>query len=126
MVGERAHGDEPATRSPYVLAIGNHDMTQGGGQVAERGLTRINQYFSVDAARRYSNLAGTMTEGSLENHYSLFSVAGDEYVVISLEFRPPNEALEWANQVADQYPDRRLILITHSYLSRNGTTARAR
>lgn len=105
---------------PYVLAIGNHDMTQGGGQVAERGLTRINQYFSVDAARRYSNLAGTMTEGSLENHYSLFSVAGDEYVVISLEFGPPNEALEWANQVADQYPDRRLILITHSYLSRNG------
>lgn len=105
---------------PYVLSIGNHDMTRSGGQVAERGLTRINQYFSVDAARRYSNLAGTMVEGSLENHYSLFSVADDEYLVISLEFGPPDEALAWANEVADMYPDHRLILITHSYLSRNG------
>lgn len=110
---------------PYVLSIGNHDMTRTGGQVAERGLTRINQYFPVEKARRYSNLAGTMTEGSMENHYSLFSLGGDDYVVISLEFGPPDEALVWANEVADMYPDHRLILITHSYLSRNANHSRS-
>jgi len=105
---------------PYVLTVGNHDMTLGGGGVDRRGLSRINTYFPVELVQRYTNLAGTMTPGRLENHYSLFSLPDADYLVISLEFGPPDEAIDWANRVADQYPDHRLIFITHAYLTRNG------
>lgn len=104
---------------PYVLSIGNHDMILGS-EVVRRGDTRINSYFTEEAAKRYSNLGGTMVPGRIENSYSLFSIAGDDYLVISLEFGPPDEALEWANEVAKAYPEHRLILVTHSYLSRGG------
>lgn len=111
---------------PYVLTLGNHDMTNGaGGSVKERGLSLINNYFSADEARRYSGLAGTMTPDRLENHYHLFSFGDDDYLIIALEFGPPDEALEWANEVAQQYPDHRFILLTHSYTSNNGGRSRS-
>lgn len=106
---------------PYALTLGNHDMTAGGGgQVKQRGLTLINNYFKADEARRYSNLAGTMVPDRLENHYHLFSIGGDDYLVIALEFGPPNEAVEWANEIAKQYPNHRMILLTHSYTTNRG------
>lgn len=111
---------------PYVLTLGNHDMTNGkGGSVAERGLSLINNYFKVEEAERYSNLAGTMTPGRLENHYHLFSIGDDDYVVIALEFGPPDEAVDWANEIAAQYPDHRMILLTHSYTSNAGGLSRS-
>lgn len=102
---------------PYVLTIGNHDMVLNG---VRRGVTRVNDYFPEDAARRYSNLGGTMVPGRIENSYALFSVAGDKYLVIALEFGPPNEAVEWAQQVASDHLDHKMILLTHSYTSRSG------
>lgn len=111
---------------PYVLTLGNHDMTAGrGGAVWARGLSLINNYFKVEEAERYSNLAGTMVPGRLENHYHLFTIGDDKYLVIALEFGPPDEALEWANEIAAQYPDHRLILLTHSYTSNAGGLSRS-
>lgn len=111
---------------PYVLTLGNHDMTAGqGGSVSQRGLSLINNYFKVEEAERYSNLAGTMTPGRLENHYHLFSIGGDDYLVIALEFGPPDEAVEWANEIAAQYPDHKMILLTHSYTSNAGGLSRS-
>lgn len=104
---------------PYVLTIGNHDMVGPNG-VYGRNDTRVNNYFPVEAAKRYSNLAGTMVPDRIENSYSLFTIGDDKYVVISLEFGPPDEALAWANEVAAAYPDHRMIFLTHSYLARNG------
>lgn len=102
---------------PYVLTIGNHDMVLNG---VRRGVTRVNDYFPEEAARRYSNLEGTLVPGRIENSYALFSIAGDNYVVIALEFGPPDEAVAWAGEVAEAYPDHKMILLTHSYTARTG------
>ena len=104
---------------PYVLAIGNHDMIGPMG-VYGRGDSRVNAYFPAEAAERYSNLGGTFMPGRMENSYSIFEVGDDKYLVISLEFGPPDEVLDWANQVAAAYPEHRVIYLTHSYLSPSG------
>lgn len=105
---------------PYVISIGNHDMVGPQGGVTRRGDTLVNSYFSVDHARRYGNLAGTLVPGRIENHYALLDIGSDRYLVISLEFAPPDEAVEWARRVAEQHPEYDVILLTHSYLSGSG------
>lgn len=105
---------------PYVLAIGNHDMLDGG-VIRERGRTLLNEYFSIQAAERYSNLGGTMVPGRLDNHYALFTLAGTDYLVISLEYLPPDEALAWANEVVARHPNHKVIYLTHAYLTHAGT-----
>ena len=104
---------------PYVLAIGNHDMIGPKGTYG-RNDSRINAYFPFEEAKRYSNLGGTMVPGRMENSYSLFDIAGDKYLVVSLEFGPPDEAVAWANEVVEAHPDHKVIYLTHSYLSPNG------
>ena len=43
-------------------------------------------------------------------------------LVVSLEFAPRDEALEWAKKVVDspRYKDHKVILLTHSYLAWTG------
>lgn len=110
---------------PYALTLGNHDMIPSGwGELTQRGKSLIDDFFSVDEARRYSNLMGTMVPDRLANHYHVFSIGKDDYLVISLEFGPPDEAIEWANEVARRYPDHRMILLTHSYSDPIGSLSR--
>ena len=76
---------------PYVLAVGNHDVRISYTQ--ERSLfnrdgSLINNYFTVEDARRYSGLGGTFAPGRLENSYSVFSLGGTPYIVFALEWGP--------------------------------------
>jgi hypothetical protein len=106
---------------PYVLAIGNHDMSPGqGGQVAHRFQSLIKDYFPPES---FSGLQGNFPEERLDNTYHTFHIAGTDYLVISLEFTPPDEVLEWANQVVAAHPDHTVIVVTHFYLAKDGTRA---
>jgi hypothetical protein len=40
---------------------------------------------------------------------------------MTLEFGPRNTVLDWANEIADQYPDRTIIVNTHAYLYSDST-----
>lgn len=103
---------------PYVLSQGNHDMTAaGGGNVADRNHSRINEYFPLETQPW---IKGTFEPGKVENSYATFNLAGDPYLVVSLEFGARDEALAWANEVVQQYPDHKVIVITHVYTTRSG------
>lgn len=103
---------------PYVLAQGNHDMTAaGGGNVADRHHSRINDYFPVASLPW---IKGTFEPGKLENSYSSFAFGDDNYLVVALEFGPRDEVLEWANEVVSQHPHHTVIVITHAYTTRSG------
>lgn len=103
---------------PYVLSIGNHDMTEhGGGNAWDRDHSLINDYFFLEDQPW---ILGTFPEGSLENNYATFELQGEKYLVVSLEYGARDEALEWANEVVAQYPDHTGILITHAYTTRSG------
>lgn len=97
---------------PYVLAVGNHDYA-AAGRVADRRTTLVNEYWSVDD---FPHLAATMQEGRLENAYYELAVGDERYLVISLEFAPSDEALDWANGMVAAHPDHKVLVVTHTYL----------
>lgn len=102
---------------PYVLAQGNHDILPGGGTLSERERSMINDYFPVG---KQPWLTGTFEPERVENSYSLFTFQGSSYLILSLEFGPRDEVLDWANRIVSEHPDHKVIMITHSYTSKNG------
>ncbi|WP_051639737.1 PKD domain-containing protein [Cellulomonas sp. URHE0023] len=115
---------------PSSVVPGNHDMNMANGEVI-----RFGQYFPVS---RYAGAAwtpSTTTYGGFlgqnqfgpdaidrqnADSYSLFTAGGMDFLVLSLEFNPPDAAVAWAKRVLAAYPDRRVILATHSFLDLSG------
>ena len=111
---------------PYVLATGNHDH---GTTNAQDRSTRLNDFFSaadnplVDP-QQGGILRGTMEPGRLENaYYELDAPDGRQLLVVSLEWGPRQEAVEWANRVVEQsrFSEHTAILLTHSYTDNDNT-----
>lgn len=94
---------------PYALSRGNHDNK-----------THFNQYLTNGF---YENtIDGQMTEGDLTNTYRYFNIQGTDYLIMTLDFAPSGKALEWANSVIKNHPDHKVIVTTHAYMYRDGTT----
>lgn len=108
---------------PYVLAVGNHDVRVAytpERSLFNREVPLLNLHFPVERALVHSNLGGTFETGRLENSYSLFSFGGEPYLVLSLEWGPRDEVLDWANGVLAQHRDHKVILITHGFTAPDG------
>lgn len=103
--------------TPTVIAMGNHDLAPGHGAVVQRGDSLVNQYFKP---ADFPGLAGMFQEGRLENTYHTFTIGDQDYLVLSLEFCPPDEVLTWADEVVERYPTHKVILLTHAYTAKNG------
>jgi hypothetical protein len=101
---------------PYVLNLGNHDYisTRGGRATSRESL--LNEYFSAEDFKKWPTFGGLMKEDELDNSYHLFSAGGRDWIVLSLSWAPQDETISWAEQVMKKYPQRKAILITHSYL----------
>ncbi len=102
---------------PYSLLTGNHDI--GEKIRCDSRFTRMNDHFSE---ADYSNSAayGLFEAGRLENSWHRFDAPTGKYLLLSLEFWPSDEVLEWANEVAWKEAGRKIILVTHANVNRNG------
>lgn len=111
-------------RLPYISSLGNHDY---GYESAENRNTEFNKYFNTARNRKikdkvvsfFPNAAG---EASLENSAYEFKEQGwDNILIITTEFHPRDEVLEWAKNLvaSDKYKNHFVIFMTHSYLSKN-------
>lgn len=107
---------------PYVVCTGNHDY---GYERSENRLSHFPTYFP---AERNSCWSGTLVsvgknyEGipTLENAaYELVTETWGKLLVVSIEFAPRDEALEWARRLTEQpkYKEHKVIVLTHSYMS---------
>ena len=47
-------------------------------------------------------------------------IFGVKYLFISIEFGADDNVLNWANEVLPQYPDHRVVMFTHGYLTTSG------
>lgn len=97
---------------PYGVLPGNHDMQVGGA---------ANFYEQYFPASRFEN--ESWWGGSFDNNrynYQLFSAGGDEYVILHMQYCPTNEAIEWANNVLEEWSSRKAIVSTHGYLNYDG------
>lgn len=110
---------------PYIVAQGNHDV---GYVAAENRLSDMPLYIYPDRnpltvdhlASTAKNYSGKMT---LENSaYEFHDDRWGDLLVITFEFAPRDEVLEWARTLieSDRYKDYRVIVLTHSFLDTNG------
>ena len=102
---------------PYALAVGNHD----GPYTSQSDTALFNQYFPLSQFQNLPTFGGVFESNRMDNCYHLFSAGGVDWLVFSLEFGPRNEVLVWANQVAANYPNRRVMVVTHTHIYSDNT-----
>ena len=95
---------------PYSVLPGNHDQPT----------VLYNQYFGVSRFQGRGYYGGSYDEDDNDNNYTLFSAEGMDFIVVSLEYNPDSDILEWADTVLKTYSDRRAIVVSHSLLDDEG------
>jgi len=100
---------------PYALAVGNHDYDDPD---TSRNLSRFNNRFPQSLFAQYPSFGGTYAPNHMENSYFLFSAGGQDWLILVLEFGPRASVVAWANTIVKQYPNRRVILLTHCYMAK--------
>ncbi|WP_243076165.1 PKD domain-containing protein [Microbacterium sp. SS28] len=120
-----------AANEPNSVVAGNHDFDNATGAVGP-----YDTYFPVSryaqagwntATTRYGGYLGQSQFGPDPidrknfDSYSFFTAGGTDFLVLNLEWEAPGYALDWADRVLDAYPDRTVIMVTHSFLTVSGS-----
>lgn len=107
---------------PYVISSGNHEY---GYRRSENGRTKFPEYFPIERntclmdciVGDYPNRNG---EASMENAvFEFHDKNWGDLLVLTTEFAPRPEVLEWACEFVAQekYRNHKVIAMTHSYLT---------
>ncbi len=133
---------------PYVLSRGNHDDWDDFNRLLHNGYYETTVDGMMDAGtvsltdpaqpglvpqeqedgsiiyvtREGDIPEGGDVEGDLTNSYRYFSIQGTDYLIMTLDFAPDEETLKWADSVIEANPDHKVIIVTHAYMYRDGTT----
>ncbi len=112
---------------PYMISPGNHDY---GYKHSENGMTHFPDYFPFErnSAWRETCVAALPNRNgipSLEN--AAFEITTPDWgtiLIITSEFHPRDEVLEWAKKLADsdKYKNSKVIFMTHAYLTNGQNT----
>lgn len=110
---------------PYIVTTGNHDY---GYESAENRDSRFPEYFDPSRNPLWErSLVATAPNAfgkhTLENAaYEFQDTNWGRLLIVVLEFSPRDEAIEWAQKLAasEKYMDHKVILLTHSFLRKNG------
>ncbi|MBR5569662.1 MAG: metallophosphoesterase [Oscillospiraceae bacterium] len=92
---------------PYSLIIGNHDSTE-----------RFNRTFNKEPY--ISSYEGSYDD-KIENTWRTIIIGNIPYLILTLDFLPDDEILEWANGVVEAHPNHNVIVTTHAFLHSDGT-----
>lgn len=92
---------------PHSLVRGNHD-----------GIYNYGKYVNRNSPEYVAQLSGVSPEGL--NSYQLLDVGTIKYLFINLDNGATDEMLAWACGIVEQYPDRNVIITTHSYINEDG------
>jgi hypothetical protein len=106
---------------PYMISPGNHDY---GYRHAENGMTHFPDYFPFERNTAWREacvdaLPNRNGIPSLEN--AAFEITAQNWgtiLIITSEFHPRDEVLEWALKLAsgEKYKNSKVIFMTHAYL----------
>jgi 3',5'-cyclic AMP phosphodiesterase CpdA len=100
---------------PYSVLPGNHDNKQGEDN------TYFNHYFNYAEFSGYSWYSGHFPESGNENNSEVFTFAGIKYLILNMGFGAQTEAFNWAKKIISDNKDKKIILVTHSYLETDGS-----
>ncbi len=96
----------------YALIAGNHENP-----------STFTTHFGNDNFMT-DKITGYYSNGAdkLGNYYVNFEVGETKYMFIALQFGAVDEILDWASGIVEANPDRKVIMATHAYMFRDGTT----
>ncbi len=94
---------------PYALTRGNHD-----------NFNHFNEYLTNGFYEK--TIDGQLKAGDLTNAYRCINIQGKKYLIMNVDFAPTDRILNWANDVIKKHSDHKVIVITHAYMYRDGTT----
>ena len=111
---------------PYVVAQGNHDIGHITATDRHTIMPEIihperNILFEKHLVATCENWQGVHT---MENSaYEFEDKAWGKMLVITFEFAPRDEAIEWAKKLttSEQYKNHKVIILVHSWLDTDGT-----
>lgn len=96
---------------PFVYCLGNHDYGNNGSSKERKS----------NFPEKMMPVRDLVMPSSQWDNYVRFLMLGDTKIaILSLEFAPRNEVLEWADEVIRTYPDTPFILLTHAFLNNSG------
>ncbi|MBQ2686440.1 MAG: metallophosphoesterase [Clostridia bacterium] len=93
----------------YSLVRGNHD-----------GLENFRSTFLKTGYT--DQLGGVYKTGQFENSWQELVVGDIKYLIMTLDYGANDRVLEWAAGVIEKHPYHNVIITTHCYLYRDGTT----
>ena len=96
---------------PYCLNRGNHDSTD-----------KFNHFFSTTNDYYCSLIDGFYDSSYIENSWRVLEMPNAKYLIITLDYGPSDDVLNWADGVVNNHKDYKVIVTTHAYLYRDGTT----
>lgn len=110
---------------PYGVAVGNHDSSPNGTP------RKLQKGYEVSFGAQHfkgQKYYGGANSKAGDNHYDLFSAAGQKFIVLYLAYNEPGkptydaayqkEVFEWAGGVLQEYSDRKAIVVSHSILKK--------
>ncbi|MBE6593630.1 MAG: hypothetical protein E7642_06510, partial [Ruminococcaceae bacterium] len=92
----------------YSLVRGNHDSQ-----------AKFNTVFPYS---KYSEIIGGSYDGTMLNTWQELVVGKVKYLVFTLDYGASDSVLNWAAEAIEAHPDHNVIITTHAYLYRDGTT----
>jgi hypothetical protein len=103
---------------PYTSVPGNHDLVTKDKAIT-RDSTLYNKFFGVSRFEKEPWYRGHLGATN-DNNFCTFSAAGRDFLILSVEFAPRDEVLDWAAEICQKHPAHNVILATHSYLNLKG------
>lgn len=97
-----------AINMPVLLTLGNHDHPSA----------LYDKYFPIPRYSQQNWWGGQMGKDT-DNKYIFLSLAGEEYIFLSVDYCPNKDEIRWANEVLATYPDKKALLATHAYLDKD-------
>lgn len=99
----------------WSVLPGNHDYAY-----STRTSNMFNQYFPIASFSSMTTFGGAYDNTKSDNTWHTLTIRGREVILLSLEFGPRDEVLEWAEDVVQANSDATIIVVTHAHLGPDG------
>ncbi|HZY24342.1 MAG TPA: metallophosphoesterase [Bacteroidales bacterium] len=109
---------------PYSIVYGDNDMKNPDKNYYDgiRHTNLLNKYFPVTRFNKPDSWwkGGFFDPTKIDNYYCLFDYKDYKYLIMNLELAPRSIVLNWADSIISANPSRKVLVVTHDYLDRNG------
>ena len=111
-------------RIPYSIVYGDNDMKNPDKNYYDgtRHTELLNRYFPTTRFDKPGSWwrGGFFEPQKIDNYYCLFNYLDFKFMIMNLEIAPRTAVLNWADNIISANPSKKVILVTHDYLDRNG------